>query len=306
MISKEHALIFVRRQTVTNAVFVDSNVPETDYPVWDENETYAEGDEVIVLADHGVYVSSDDDNQGNDPLTRPDKWTRRENTNRWKVFDDSLSSRTRHPNLITYRLQPGRAIGQVAFMNLRGATTIRVEIEDPVYGVVMDETQHVGSTTPAPSWWQFFFGDRTTGRAQAVFEVPATYPEAELRITITGSAALGVGMIVFGQQRRFGYGVQYGARAGIVTYSTVQRDIDGAATIRKRPFAKRSTLNLALPNDEVDQLYNYLAQIESEPVLMIASKRYETFTGYGIIKNFEIVIPNPSVSDCSIEFDGMT
>src|SRR5690606_5545037 len=95
-----------------------------------------------------------------------------------------------------------------------------------------------------------------------------------ITITINGGADLGVGLIALGQQRRFGYGVEYGARAGITTYSTVNRDIDGRASIRKRPYARRSSFNLRLPNAEIDPIYRFLGDIESEPVLMVASRSY--------------------------------
>lgn len=303
--SKEHALVFIRRTPITDAILIDSNVPEDDYPEYDPDATYSTGAEVMVLADHGVYVSTADNNTGNDPLTAKDKWARRESTNRWRVFDESLSTLTSQSGSITYQLRPPKAIGGLAILGVVNAVAAQVVIDHPEYGEVYNATHNLTPLVSASSWWQWLFGDRVL-RTQSLFLDVPTYPGADIYITITGGADLGVGMITLGQQRRFGYGVRYGARAGITTYSTVTRDIDGRASIKKRPFARRSSLDLALPNDEIDSLYQYLGEIESEPVLMVASRQYETFTGFGLVKNFEIVIPGPSVSDCSIEFDGMT
>lgn len=300
------SLVFVRNTQVTDAMLVASNVPEDDYPEYDPLATYALGERVIVLSNHRVYVSSADGNTGNNPLTSPDKWSSPGYTNRWQVFDQSLSSLTVKASTITYQLRPGRAVTGLAVLGLVGALSVRLQMIDPVYGVVYDSTQNVAPQVTSPSWWQWFFGVRVSPRTQAVFLDTPTYPMADLYITIEGTPELAVGMITFGQQRSFGYGIEVGARAGIVSYSTVQRDIDGRASIRKRPYAKRSSKNLLITNDEIDLLYQYLGQIESEPVLMIASDTYEALTGFGIVKNFDIVIPGPFYSECSIEFDGMT
>lgn len=299
-------LVFVRRTPLTDAMLIASNVPENDYPVYDPLATYNTGVKVILLSDHRVYVSTADENTGNTPSLTSDKWASPGFTNRWNAFDESLSTVTFQDNLITYEIEPGKAVGGIAILGLIAALSVKVQIIDPVYGNVYEKEYNVGPQIQAPTWWDWFFGTRSISSTQSLFLDTPTYPNSKIYITITGTTGLGVGLIMFGQKMAFGYGVQYGARAGIVSYSTVQRDISGRASIRKRPYAKRSNLAVTISNDEIDLLYNFLGIIESEPVLMVATDTYEALTGFGLVKNFEVVIPNPGYSECAIEFDGMT
>lgn len=116
---------------------------------------------------------------------------------------------------------------------------------------------------------------------------------------------MGVGLIVLGQQQRLGIGVEYGARAGFTSYSRVRRDAaTGEVDIHKGRSSKRSSFNLAIENSEVDAVHDFMSEIDSVPVLMVATERFKAFTGYGLIKHFEVTVPNVATSDCSIEFDG--
>lgn len=304
MINK-YALVIIREINLTDDMLIHSNIPEDDYPEYDPDEPYSLGERVIVAAEHRVYESMADDNLGNTPSADSVKWKSPGLTNRWRAFDERVYTRSSRPDLIEYQIKPGRSANGIGLLGVRNATSARVRLIDPVFGEVYDKTAPLGAITPAPSWWQWAFGARVE-RKQALFLDLPTFPNATLHITVTGGAQLGVGKIVFGQQRRFGYGVQYGARAGITSYSTVVRDLDGGASIKKRPTAKRNTLPVILPSAETDIVYDFLASIDSEPVLIIGSMRVSCLTGFGLVKNFEVVIPGPTVSECSIEFDGMT
>ncbi|GGE68210.1 hypothetical protein GGR41_000582 [Paenalcaligenes hominis] len=295
------SLVIVKPVVVTDEMLIDSNVPVDDYLPFDPDETYSVGARVVL--GRNIYESLADENQGNDPLNYPDKWLSPGVVNRWRAFDDQISSRAMRPNLITYRIKTGRAANSIGILNLTGATEVKIRVEDPLLGVY-EKTQKVNPITPQSSWWHWYYGYRKA-RNQALFLRLPSYPRAEICIEIKGGEKLGVGLIVLGQQRRFGIGVEYGARAGITSYSRVRRDSDsGEVDIRKGRSSKRSTFNLAIRNTEVDQVYDFMSEVDSVPVLMIATDSFKAFTGYGLIKHFEVVVPNVSTSDCSIEFDG--
>ncbi|MEZ2742290.1 hypothetical protein ACBP93_06590 [Paenalcaligenes hominis] len=295
------SLVVVKPVIITDEMMIESNVPVDDHPAYSPDGEYSIGKRVIV--GHTIYESLADENKGNDPLSSPDKWLSPGVVNRWLAFDDKISTRTEHPGLITYRIRTGRAANSVGILNLKGATKVTVRAEDPQFGV-HERSEKVNAITPRPSWWHWYYGYKKA-RNQALFLRLPSYPKAEICIEIEGGDSLGVGLIVLGQQHRFGIGVEYGARAGFTSYSRVRRDPEtGEVDIRRGRSSKRSVFNLAIYNYEFDQVSDFMQEIDSVPVLMIATDKYKAFTGYGLVKHFEPVMGNVATSDCSIEFDG--
>lgn len=158
-------LTIVRPVIVAPAMLVSSTVPEDDYPEWVAGTTYAKDQRVIVAAQHKVYQSLAAGNVGNNPtaVTAEPKWIEVGSTNRWKVFDKSVSSQTKRAGSISYRLKLGQAITSLAALNLTGATSMRVQIIDPTFGVVYDRTISLSRIPVAAGWWQWFFGERREG-----------------------------------------------------------------------------------------------------------------------------------------------
>lgn len=296
-------LVIVRPEEITNEIFVNSNVPEDDYDEYVESKTYAIGDRIMDPTTHKVWESMDDDNKGNTPWESPEKWASPGMTNRWNVFDEKLSSVTTGYEEITYTLQFPRAVNTLAVLNTRGLANINVRMsfgEEEVY----NKDHSMRAKLTYQGWYNWFFSERLTKRDLVDLSLPS-YPGALVELTFTGLSDISIGAILLGQQRRFGYGIQYGAGSGIMSYSRIRRDPDtGEMDLFKRPAAKRMSMSLILPNKESDTVHQFMEDIESVPVLMIGNQNYEMFTGYGIVKNFEVVIPDYSESECSVDFEG--
>lgn len=296
------SLIIVKPVVMTDAMLVDSNVPIDDHPIYSSTQSYSVGERVVV--GHRIYESLADENKDNDPLDYPDKWLSPGVVNRWRAFDDTISSRVMRPELITYQIKTGRAANSIGVLNVVGATEITVRVVDPFSGEVYARTTRVAAITPKSSWWHWFYGYRKARNQALFFDLPA-YPRADIFLEIKGGEKLGVGLVVVGQQRRLGIGVEYGARAGFTSYSRVRRDAEtGEVEIRRGRSSKRSAFNLVVHNHEFDSVNDFMQEIDSLPVLLVATERFKAFTGYGLVKHFEPTLQNYSTSDCSIEFDG--
>lgn len=296
------SLVIVKPVVISDAMMVESNVPVDDYPAYSASTQYNVGDRVVV--GRRIYESTKDENTGNDPEVSPTDWLSPGFVNRWLAFDDKISTRTKQANNITYKIKTNRANSSVGVLNLIGATAVTVRVIDPVAGIVYEHSENVSAITPAPSWWHWFYGVRKARKQALFFELPA-YPRADIEIVIEGGAQLGVGLIVLGQQRLFGVGVEYGPRLGYTSYSRVRRDANtGEVEINRGRSSKRSNLSLVVKNEQVDETYDFMNEIDSTPVLMVASSKFRAMSDYGLIKHFEVTIPGPSLSTCSIEFDG--
>jgi len=120
-----NALIVVSPIEITQAMLLSTNVPETDYAAWSGATIYALNARVILTSTHKVYQSLQAANTNKNPVTEPLWWIEVSPTNRWKLFDSSLTSATTQATNITYRIQPGQAINAVAALNVQNATEVR-------------------------------------------------------------------------------------------------------------------------------------------------------------------------------------
>ena len=90
---------------VTDALFVSSNVPETDHAAWAIATPYIAGNRVIVIATHSVYEAVGA-TTGDDPTTDDGtNWVRVGPTNRWRAFDGNENSLTTNSTTIEYVIE---------------------------------------------------------------------------------------------------------------------------------------------------------------------------------------------------------
>jgi len=309
MSTDAYAISITKPLPITDAMLISTNIAENDYAAWSAATTYAIGQRVILTSTHKIYESLQNTNLNNDPTTSPTWWIEVSATNRWKCFDSSNSTRTvasgAAPTTITYTLRPGQAITSIGILNVINATQLTIQMTDPVYGAVYSRTVDFNYLPLQSSWWAWFFGQKTQITQYVAIDVPS-FPNADVIITLTGIAALGVGVILIGQQQRYGLGIKYGARVGIQDYSRKETNDFGDTTLVVRAFAKRANFELLLDAAEVDQLQTYLASIRATPVLWVGSSSYESTAIFGFYKDFDILINYPTHSDCELQIEGLT
>lgn len=304
-----YAISITKPLQITDAMLISTDVPENDYAAWSAATTYAVGNRVILTSTHKIYESLQAANLNNDPATSPTWWIEVSATNRWKCFDGSNSTRTvtagGSPPTITYTIRPGQAVTSIAVLNVINATELNIQVVDPVYGTVFDRTIDFNFLPLQSNWWAWFFGQKTQINQYVAIDVPS-FPNADVIITFTGIANLAVGVILMGQQQRYGLGIKYGARVGIQDYSRKETNEFGDTTLVVRAFAKRANFELFLDAAEVDQLQNFLASIRATPVLWVGSNDYESTAIFGFYKDFDILINYPTHSDCELQIEGLT
>jgi hypothetical protein len=304
-----NGITIVKPFEVKDAMLISTDVPEADHAAWASGTTYALGARIIVVADHAIYESVQANNLNKPPATSPAWWIKVGATNRWKAFDTSNSTQTVTAGgatpKITYVLRPGAAVGCVALLNVLDATSVRITLTDPVYGVVYDKTNDMAAVPQESSWWAWFFGRRTRKAQHVAIDLPA-FPNADLTVELTGSSTMAVGVIMFGQAVSFGRAVTLGVRVGIKTYSTKTTNEWGDTVFRKGKVAKRQSLPLFLNNSDIDPMLAYMAEIDSTPVLFIGSQLYESTTVFGFYEDFDILVQYAQYSDCDINIQGLT
>jgi uncharacterized protein (DUF2237 family) len=305
--SDQFALTIVQPMGITDAMLTACTVPETDYAAYASGTTYAKGLRVIVVATHTIYESLQNTNVGNDPTLAASAlwWIAVKPTNRWACFDASNSTQTAQASSMVYTLVPGVAVNALAVLNLTNATSLRVQMTSAAYGAVYDTTVNLYAMPRGPDWWSWFLGVRNAPTTARLLDLPS-YPDATLVITLTGGSALAMGVLLLGQQVQFGYGVEYGAKVGIIDYSTKTTDTFGNVVIVPRAFAKRATFDLNLYTADVDPLNIALSSIRTIPCLYIGANAYESTIVFGFYKSFDILISYPERALCQFVIEGLT
>lgn len=290
--------------TVTPAMLVATDVPETDYPAWAAATTYALGARVIVVADHAVYESLAAGNAGNVPATSPAKWVRVGATNRWRAFDLVSASRTAQSGAMHFEIKPGVAVSAMAALGLVGATEIRVRVTDPDYGLLYDKTTALTAAPAYASWWDWFFAERAYKSQHVALDLPS-FPSATIRVDLVGNGALAVGTLLLGTTKAIG-DTEYGARIGIRDYSRKETNEWGEVVLVQRAYARTVSLPVSVSKQDAERAVQLLESLRARPTLWLGVGGDPLYAIYGWYRDWEVLISYPTHTEMTIEIEGLT
>jgi hypothetical protein len=296
-------LTVVEPLEVTDAVLVASSLPEDDAPAWVAGTSYALG--VKVLRNHRVYESAVANNQGADPANNPVRWIDKGPSNRWAVFDTVNGTRSKAPSgSMSFTLLLPRSVSILACLNVVGCATVNLRIQHPVFGLLYEQTHLLGSVPAQAGWWEWLAGNRTAPDMLMLRGLPG-FVGSTMTVTFTGSEVLGVGILVLGEGREIGMGVT-SARTGIQDFSRKERNAFGDAILVERAYAKRASFQLKVLTPRVHEDSEYLASLRAKPCLWIGSVQYGSTVIYGFYQTFEMLIERETITDCSLDIEGLT
>ena len=278
-----------------------SNVPENDYPQWSAG-TYTLGTRRLYLRKvYEVIVASTTDNPATGAALTVPSWLLIGSENRYKMFDQTISTQTAQATSIEAAVTPGGIVNAVAFFGLSG-NRVTVTVDDLSEGVVYDTTKSLQDYTSIVDWYAYFFDD-IVQRTDIVFLDLPSYGSATLAFTIEGLAAE-CGEVVFGRQKILGVS-NYGTSISIQDYSIKSRDAFGNTIITQRAFSKRADYDVTVETAAVSAVQQALAAIRTTPTVFVGEEAKAETIVYGFYRAFNIVLANPSVSDCTIEVEGL-
>jgi len=290
-------------QTITAANLTSSNVPETDYPAWVAG-TYTLGTLRIYLNKiYEVIVSSTTSQPDVGAVASPAEWLAISATNRYKMFDSVINTKTSKTGTIVVTVLPTQVVNAVAFFGLVG-NTINVKVTDPVEGIVYNQSKYLQDNTFITDWYSYFF-ESLYQKEDAVFINLPSYNNASITVTIdAGAAAAKCGEMVMGRQQSLGVS-NFGTSVSIQDYSVKTTDQFGNIVIVQRAFSKRADYDVTIETSLVSYVQKLLADIRTTPTVFIGAEEKPETVVYGFYKQFNIVISTPSISDCSIEVEGL-
>jgi hypothetical protein len=295
-------MIIVQPVPVTSAMVTASNVAITE-TLWTAG-TYTLGQERYVGTRlYKVIVASTTANPTVGVTATPPSWQDIGAINRFKMFDQVVNTQTTRTGLIDVSILPGTIINALAMFDLNGVSTT-ITMTDPIEGVVFNETKSLQDNTIIIDWYSYFFESITTVSDVVFLGLPA-YGGATTRIQVNaGAGTAAIGEVVIGKQRNLGVS-NFGTSVSILDYSRKETDQFGNTVVETRPFSKRADFDVTVETGAVAAVQKALADIRTTPTVFIGDEdRAETIV-YGFYRGFNIVISTPSISDCSIEVEGL-
>lgn len=92
---------------------------------------------------------------------------------------------------------------------------------------------------------------------------------------------------------------------GIVDYSRRETDDFGVTTVVRRGFARRMSVRLKVPFDQVDALQRTLADLRAQAVEWVADEAFESLSFVGFYKDFSLDLATRPISFCTLTVEGL-
>lgn len=159
--------------------------------------------------------------------------------------------------------------------------------------------------TLVDNWYDYFYQDYTL-LTEAIFQNVPSYTRTRITVSVVGDIVR-CGIVFAGSSYPLGT-TQYGASAGIIDYSKKETDEFGTTTFIRRAFSKRMNVNIILPSSDLYRVQKVLSDIRATPCVWIGSEDeiYRPLVMYGYYRDFNLEIPYPEYSYCSLQIEGLT
>ncbi len=256
----------------------------------------------------GVHTATATNNVGVSILNTT-YWLDGGNDNKWRMFDQVVSSQSSLTGTILVALTPGGRFDSIVGLNCSG-TTATINIVDPVYGNVYSQLVWLISDSGITNWYSYFYEPIIELSEFIKTDILVSYPSATITIAINSSGTASIGGLVVGLSKEIGY-TEWGAKVGIIDYSVKTKDSFGNYVITPRNFSSRVDITVQVPSNEIDGLKKLMATYRSIPVVYVGSNSYaeQQFNStvvYGYYKDFSVDINYSSFSVCSLQIEGLT
>ena len=294
----------IKSVVTTDAILTSSNIPEDEYPAWVSGTSYTALGKVIY--EHKIYERIVTGAGTTPPDLDQVNWLDSGYTNRYRMFDNIISSVSSQTGGIEFTLTPNQIINGIALLNVN-ASTVRVVMNDPVEGVVYDRTKELRSSSNVIDYYSYFFaplinlGDLDT----AIFLDLPNKPTATITVYVSaGSGLVEVGEVVYGMQSVVGR-TNYGTAIGITSYSRKDKDEFGKVTVVKRKNSKYADYDIDIDNTNLAFVQRLFQDIDSVPCVFIGNPEMEELIVYGFYSDFKATISFPTVSKCTLRVEGL-
>lgn len=297
----------IRPIIITDSNLSSTSLAEDDYSEWSAG-TYNQGDRVIKTSTHLIYeaqsTTTDDPEVGVD--ADPPTWLEIGATRPWRMFDGIISSQSEDTMDIVVSFEPGVVVSSVAAFNLKGITDVLIEMTDPTEGLVYSNSVDLSDNSGVADWYTYFFEPISIATEFIDLELPQ-YGAATTTLTFTVDPVGGgsIGELIIGSVVSLGI-ANHGTSVQLLDFSRKERDEFGNFNIVSRRTSKLVNFDVTVETARVGYVFNQLNKLTTTPCVWVGTDDYNDSTLiYGYYRDFRIDINEPSISDCTLEIEGL-
>ena len=292
----------IKPTLLTDAMLASSTAVEA-YSVWSSVTAYALNTCVILASSKRAYKCIQGPSTNNSPDTSPLYWTDIGPMNKWAMFDSMVSTQTTGTGSITVALDTGY-MNSLALLGLVGDTATITATDGPGGAVVYTKTIALDGTIIS-DWYQYFYEPGVQLTTAWLTDLPP-YLSCRLTVTVSGSGAVAIGMLMFGTFYDIG-DTQLNPNTGILSYSKKTTDAYGVTTFVPGGNAKRLSVSLNVLNAQLNKVYSLLASLDAVPCMWIGADdiKYGPLAIFGFYRDFSLVVQYQRNSLCSLEIEGL-
>lgn len=255
---------------------------------------------------HKVYESLQAANLGKVPRAASSStwWQDRGSTNKWKRFDDSVTSQSRDIALFT-TIQLRAPADFLGLMNIYGAL-VSVSLTDAVAGEIYNKTHSLISTSGIDDFWSWFFTPIERKTSFMLTDLPVSN-DAVLSVLIqevSPESPCLCGKFAVGLSLGAG-GTNYGASIGFQDFSVKTQNGWGDYEVQERGWSAKANFATMVPTGSIERFLNLLTSLRATPAVYIgAVNRPETML-IGWAKDMSLVIEYENYSLLNTEIEGL-
>ena len=246
---------------------VSSTVAASSYADWNSATSYLVGDLVYLPSTFGEYqclVANSNKNPSThvyNATTNPSgEWLFLGTANRFRMFDQFLNTQTTDTASIVVEFS--NYGNQAIYLGNLTGDSVTIEVINNATSLVI-ETYTKSLYSEPTNWLEYFYGtwltsDRST---YALYERITLTRDVNIRVTITGSATVGIGTVLAGPLKTVGV-AQWGVQFDSLDFSTVTTDSSNGITyLSKGNIVKLITADLWCSTMQSEAAYNTMLLI---------------------------------------------
>lgn len=293
---------------VTDTVLTASSVPETDHPEWLAGSTYAVSDRCIRAALHAVYERVVAGGGTTPPESDAVNWLFVGKTNRWAMFDDKRGTKTTSAvGTLSVTLRPG-PIGAMGLIDLAGAEQAALTIKDGPGGAVVETRSYDLDGSVVTSVYDWFFAPVELSDALILTDLPESYWDPEITLTLTGPGAVDCGVCRFGRAVAAG-ATRWEPQITLLDWSVKDTDQWGGTSFVEGDWARRIDLVVEIERADTPRVLRALAAVRGKPALYVGTSLTglsSLLSAVGKFNDVRFVMSNAVKHVLSIQIEELT
>ena len=289
-------------QEITESILT-SNVSMDDEPAWTAG-SYDVGDRVLFERQIWQATTTTTDQPDAGAIKDPATWVRLGWSNRWRMFNDGVDSKTSNLDKIDVTIESSGANTIVAALGLE-AFEVTMQIID---GATVEHEETILLTNfLVDNVWDWFFKPYDTTE-EALFNIPAGYGASDIRLLIEAfeeTDTVKCGRVIIGRSSELGVTLR-GTSVSSLSYSRRDRDGFGNLITVPRRTVKLVDYVVYVDTPRVSNVRSTLSRLDTSPTLFIGTESagFGSTIVFGIMQDYRITYSTPSVSDMTLTVEG--